>query len=224
MPHAFTLPGPRAQRVLVLQVAQPAGHGAADPPRASSTPQVRRRFDASDRTYGSPRIHTDLLEAGWTVSENTVAESMRRQGLQGRKPKRRKGLTKQDKTAPKFPDLLKPRLHRRCAEPQVVRGHHRDPDRRRQVVSGHGARSVLPPAARLPDQRATRTPNCARDAIKIAVAVRGGRENDRGRDLPHRPRLDLHGKRFHQAVQGQTRYPPVDRGHPCFRVACLRDR
>ena len=41
------------------------------------------------------------------MGENTVADSMRRQGLQGRKPKRRKGMTKQDKTAPKFPDRLK---------------------------------------------------------------------------------------------------------------------
>ena len=40
------------------------------------------------------------------VSVNTVAGSMRRQGLQGRKPKHRKGLTKQDATAAKFPDLL----------------------------------------------------------------------------------------------------------------------
>ena len=63
---------------------------------------VKAAFEASKRTYGSPRIHADLVEAGWTVSVNTVADSMRRQGLQGRKPKRRKGTTKQDKTAPKF--------------------------------------------------------------------------------------------------------------------------
>jgi transposase InsO family protein len=69
--------------------------------------EVRRRFDASDATYGSPRIHRDLVEAGWTVGLNTVAESMRRQGLAGRKPKRRKGLTRQDKAAAKFPDLLR---------------------------------------------------------------------------------------------------------------------
>src|SRR5206468_9385925 len=75
--------------------------------RAELDAEVRRLFDASDRTYGSPRIHTDLVEAGWTVNEKTVAESMRRQGLQGRKPKRRKGLTVQDKAAPKFPDLLR---------------------------------------------------------------------------------------------------------------------
>ena len=48
-----------------------------------------------------------LLEAGWSVGENTVADSMRRQGLFGRKPKRRRGLTKQDRAAAKFPDLLK---------------------------------------------------------------------------------------------------------------------
>jgi putative transposase len=67
---------------------------------------VKTAFDASGGTYGSPRIHADLLEDGWAVSVNSVADSMRRQGLQGRKPKHRKGLTKQDATAAKFPDLL----------------------------------------------------------------------------------------------------------------------
>src|SRR4051812_6836339 len=67
---------------------------------------VRTSFDASGGTYGSPRIHADVLEAGWTVSVNTVADSMRRQGLQGRKRKRRKGLTEQDAKAAKFPDLF----------------------------------------------------------------------------------------------------------------------
>jgi putative transposase len=69
--------------------------------------EVLKMFKASKRTYGSPRIHADLLEAGWSVSVNTVADSMRRQGLQGRKPKHSKGLTRQDKKAPKFLDLLK---------------------------------------------------------------------------------------------------------------------
>jgi transposase InsO family protein len=68
---------------------------------------VRELFEASGRTYGSPRIRRDLVEAGWSVSVNTVADSMRRQGLQGRKPKRNKGLTRQDRKAAKFPDLLR---------------------------------------------------------------------------------------------------------------------
>jgi len=75
--------------------------------RAELDAAVLRMFTASRCTYGSPRIHADLLEAGWQVSVNTVADSMRRQGLQGRKPKRSKGLTRQDRKAPKFPDLLK---------------------------------------------------------------------------------------------------------------------
>ena len=36
-----------------------------------------------------------------------MAESMRRQGLVARRIRRRNGLTRQDKTAPKFPDLLR---------------------------------------------------------------------------------------------------------------------
>ena len=74
--------------------------------RADLDTAVKDAFDASEATYGSPRIHADLVEAGWTVSVNTVADSMRRQGLQGRKPKQRRGLTRQDRSAPKFPDLL----------------------------------------------------------------------------------------------------------------------
>lgn len=69
--------------------------------------KVHELFEASGRTYGSPRVHADLVAAGWRVSVNTVAESMRRQGLVGRKPKRCKGLTKQDRMAPRFPDLLR---------------------------------------------------------------------------------------------------------------------
>ena len=74
--------------------------------RAALDAKVRTLFEASKRTYGSPRIHADLLEAEETVSVNTVADSMHRQGLAGRKPKRRRGLTRQDRTAPKFPDLV----------------------------------------------------------------------------------------------------------------------
>ena len=77
-------------------------------------------FVASNRTYGSPRIHAGLLDEGWKISVNTVAESMRRQGLQGRKPKRPKCLTRQDKTAVKFPRPGETGLHRGSAEPQVV--------------------------------------------------------------------------------------------------------
>ena len=68
---------------------------------------VKVAFGKARGVHGSPRLHADLLEAGWKVSEKTVADSMRRQGLVARRIRRRNGLTRQDKTAPKFPDLLK---------------------------------------------------------------------------------------------------------------------
>jgi transposase InsO family protein len=94
--------------------------GRAQGPGAVSglhTPRDRRR-DTIDRAvavafrkarglHGSPRLHADLVDEGWRISEKTVADSMRRQGLVARRIKRRNGLTKQDKTAPQFPDLLR---------------------------------------------------------------------------------------------------------------------
>lgn len=68
---------------------------------------VKVAFKKARGLHGSPRLHQDLRDDGWTVSEKTVADSMRRQGLVARKIKRRSGLTRQDKTAPKFPDLVK---------------------------------------------------------------------------------------------------------------------
>ena len=44
--------------------------------------------------HGSPWLHDDLREAGWQVSEKTVADSMRRQGLVARKIRRRNELTR----------------------------------------------------------------------------------------------------------------------------------
>ena len=68
---------------------------------------VKVMFTQKRGLHGSPRLHADLIEDGWQVSEKTIADSMRRQGIVARRIKRRNGLTRQDKTAPKFPDLLK---------------------------------------------------------------------------------------------------------------------
>jgi len=72
---------------------------------------VKASFEVSGGvagTYGSPRVHVDLIEDGWNVSVNTVAGSMARQGIQGRSPKRkRRNLTRPDKAADPVPDLVK---------------------------------------------------------------------------------------------------------------------
>ena len=75
--------------------------------RAEVDAAVKTGFDAARGLHGSPRLTADLRDAGWTISEKTVAASMARQGLVARRIRRRNGLTKQDRTAPKFPDLLK---------------------------------------------------------------------------------------------------------------------
>ena len=110
--------------------------------RAQLDAAVAVAFEAAKGLHGSPRLVADLRDRGWEVSEKTVADSMRRQGLVARRIKGRNGLTKQDKTAPKFPDLVK-RDFTGCAEPQMGRGHDRDPHGvRAETVSGDGDRSL----------------------------------------------------------------------------------
>ncbi len=142
--------------------------------RAALDARVRELFDASKGTYGSPRIHADLLEAGETVSVNTVADSMRRQGLQGRKPKRSRGLTRQDKSAPKFPDLL----HRDFTAPAPnvkwcgdITEIPTDEGKLyfASVLDLHSRRRLAAATSDHPDAA------LACDAIKMAAAVRGGR-------------------------------------------------
>jgi transposase InsO family protein len=68
---------------------------------------VAEAFTAARGVHGSPRVLVDLRAAGWVVSEKTVAKSMARQGLVARPKKRRKNLTRPDKRAVPFPDLVK---------------------------------------------------------------------------------------------------------------------
>lgn len=82
-------------------------HTPRDRRRNTIDRAVRAMFIKKRGLHGSPRLHADLRDDGWEISEKTVADSMRRQGLVARRIKRRNGLTRQDKTAPKFPDLLR---------------------------------------------------------------------------------------------------------------------
>ncbi len=49
--------------------------------RAKLKAEIARLFAQHRGTYGSPRITADLRDAGWRVSENTVAAIMRELGL-----------------------------------------------------------------------------------------------------------------------------------------------
>jgi transposase InsO family protein len=82
-------PGPRAQR------------------RDRLKAEVARLFGEHAGKYGSPRITADLRDAGWRVSENTVAGLMREQHLAARRKKKRRSTTRQGKGRWRAPDLVK---------------------------------------------------------------------------------------------------------------------
>jgi putative transposase len=81
------------------------------PPRAARRErlkaEVARLFRQREGKEGSPRVTAALREAGWRVSENTVAGVMREQGLAARRPKRRKGTTRPGRGRWRAEDLVK---------------------------------------------------------------------------------------------------------------------
>ena len=82
-------------------------------------------------------------------------------------------------TGPGRPGLLRGRT-----QSEVVRGPDRDPHRRRQALPGRGGGPVLPPVARLHDERP------ARRRVGCGLAADGCRRPRRQhlrRHLPHRP-------------------------------------
>ncbi len=135
---------------------------------------VKGFFDASGGTYGSPRILDDLREAGWRVSKKSVEASMRRQALQGRPKKRRRSLTKADIAAAPAPDLL-------GRDFTAAAPNHKWCGDFKQIDTAEGP-TFLATVEDLFSRRLLGfalsddypTAQLARDAINMAVAVRGG--------------------------------------------------
>ena len=75
--------------------------------RQGLTALVVALFRRHRGTYGSPRITDELRAMGWKVSVNTIAAIMAEQHLVARARRRRRGLTRADKSARKAPDLLR---------------------------------------------------------------------------------------------------------------------
>ena len=142
--------------------------------RASLDAEVRHSFEVSGGRYGSPRVHADLVEAGWQVAKKSVEASMARQGLVARpSPRRRRFLTRPDKAAAPIPDLVK----RDFSAPAVNRKWCGDLT---EVPTDEGKLYL----ATVEDRASRRIvgfglsehhdAELATTAIKMAVAVRGG--------------------------------------------------
>jgi putative transposase len=147
------------------------------PPRAQRRErlkaEVARLFAGHAGRYGSPRITADLKDAGWRVSENTVAALMREQGLAARRKHKRKSTTRPGRGRWRAPDLVK----RDFPASQINRKWYGDGT---EIPTGEGKlylASVLDMGSRrvlgfaLGDHHDAQL---AYGALTMAVAVRGG--------------------------------------------------
>lgn len=67
---------------------------------------MKEEFAKSGGTYGSPKIWIILVRQGWRVSVNTIAKIVAGLGLDARKVRRRRGLTRPGRR-PAAPDFVK---------------------------------------------------------------------------------------------------------------------
>jgi transposase InsO family protein len=148
------------------------------PPRAQRRERLRaevaRLFRLHAGKYGSPRITADLRDAGWRVSENTVAALMREQHLAARqKEKRRRATARPGKSRWRAPDLVK----RDFPAAQINRKWYGDGT---EIPTGEGKLyldSVLDVASRRVLGFALgehHDAQLAYGALTMAVAMRGG--------------------------------------------------
>jgi HTH-like domain len=157
------VPGPRAAR------------------RRRLTAEITRLLGNHEGKYGSPRITADLRDAGWRVSENTVAGLMRELGLAARRKKKRKAMTRPGKGRWRAPDLVKrdkfdtnkawPQ-HQPATRTASARSPRRSP---RSARACPEASSSAPPAAAPPGAGATATP-----PISTAPTRHGSAKSDPG--------------------------------------------
>ncbi len=147
------------------------------PPRAARRErlkaEVARLFAARGGTDGSPRIAAALRDAGWKVSENTVAALMREQGLAARRKKKRRASTRPGRGRWRAPDLVR----RKFGAGGINRRWYGDGT---EIVTGEGKLyldSVLDMGSRRIVGFALGEHHdaaLAYGALAMAVAVRGG--------------------------------------------------
>jgi transposase InsO family protein len=147
------------------------------PPRAARRERLKaeiaRLFAGREGKDGSPRITAALRDAGWRVSENTVAALMREQGLAARRKKKRRASTRPGKGRWRAPDQVR----RKFAASAINRRWYGDGT---EIATGEGKLyldSVLDMASRRIVGFALgghHDAGLAYGALAMAVTVRGG--------------------------------------------------
>jgi putative transposase len=161
------------------RAAEPGPHTSTERRRAGVDVAVAAAFRDARGVHGSLRLHLDLREAGWVVSERTVADSIRRQRLVARRIQRRNGVTRQDMAALKFPDLLRRDFTATTLNTRWVGDMTEIPTAGGKlylatVIDLYSRRLLGAATGRHPDV------DLACQAIKMAVAARGVAEQIRG--------------------------------------------
>jgi transposase InsO family protein len=147
------------------------------PPRAARRERLKaeiaRLFAQREGKDGSPRITAALRDAGWKVSENTVAVLMREQGLAARRKKRRKATTRPGRGRWRAPDQVR----RKFAADGINRRWYGDGT---EIVTNEG-KLYLDSVMDMGSRRiigfalgARHDAALAYGALAMAVAVRGG--------------------------------------------------
>ncbi len=171
--------------------------------RADLDEAVKRCFDDSDGTYGSPRVRVQLRRAGRAVSKKSVEASMARQGLIARPKKRRRSRTDDRDAAPE--DLIGRDFTADAADRRWVGDFKEIPTGEGKVhlaavmdlysrrIVGFATSNSHPTAA------------LAQAAIEMAVANRGG---------------DVAGVIFH--TDNRTQYTAGDFARACENLGITR--
>lgn len=73
---------------------------------AQLTEEIQQDFNAHQGRYGSPRLHVELRDRGWSVARKRVARLMREAELYAKQKRRRALTTRRDASHPVAPNLL----------------------------------------------------------------------------------------------------------------------
>ena len=176
IPHAVSCRALGVSQSWFYKWLQYASAGTLPPRQARRrqlAAEVARLFAQHEGKRGSPMIAADLRDAGWRVSDNTVAQLMREQHLAARRRKKRTSSTRPGKGRWRAPDLVR----RQFPAAQVNRKWYGD---HTEVGTDEGKlhlASVMDAASRrvlgfsLSEHHDA---DNAYGALTMAVAVRGG--------------------------------------------------